>query len=73
MMRLHDTFLKKKFNRKMILQVHDELLFECVKSEVDEIARVVKQIMCDAYKLDAPLDVEVKIGNNWQEMQVVNE
>lgn len=71
MIRLHDEFAKRKLKTKMILQVHDELVFESPKSEVDEVVPLIKKIMCDAYKLDAPLDVEVKVGANWQTMKVV--
>ena len=71
MVRLHDALGKKKFKSKMILQVHDELVLESPQNEVDEVAPLVHEIMCGAYRLDAPLEVEVKIGSNWQEMKVV--
>jgi DNA polymerase-1 len=71
MIRLHDALRAKKFKSKMILQVHDELVLEVPKSEVDAVVPLVHRIMCNAYKLDAPLNVEVKIGANWQEMKVV--
>ncbi len=73
MVRLHDRLHKADFKSKMILQVHDELLFECPKSEVDEIAPLVRDIMAHAYTLDAPLEVEIKIGANWDAMKVVVE
>jgi DNA polymerase-1 len=72
MNRLHETFQKKGFKSKMILQVHDELVFEAPKDEVVEVSKVIHRIMCEAYKLDAALEVEVKSGNNWLEMKVVD-
>lgn len=68
---LHEQLNKKKLKTKMILQVHDELVFEAPKSEVDEVIPLIRRIMCEAYKLDAPLDVEVKVGANWETMKVV--
>lgn len=73
MIRLHDALHAKKLKSKMILQVHDELVLEVPKNEVDVVVPLVHSIMCNAYRLDAPLKVEVKIGPNWQEMQVVQE
>lgn len=71
MVRLHDELHKRKFQGKMILQVHDELLFECPRAQVGEFAPLVREIMANAYRLDAPLEVEVKVGANWDEMQKV--
>lgn len=71
MVRLHDELHKKKFQGKMILQVHDELVFECPEGQVDEFAPLVRRIMAEAYRLDAPLEVEVKAGANWDEMEKV--
>ena len=72
MVRLHKALQDKKFKSRMILQVHDELVLECPKDEVDRVAPLVHQIMCDAYKLDAPLEVEVSLGPNWLEMKLVD-
>lgn len=71
MVRLHDELRKKNINCKLILQVHDELVFECAKNQVDELVPLAREIMCNAYKLDAELQVEVKVGANWDEMQKV--
>jgi len=53
---------------KMLLQVHDELVFETAKDFVDKAAGKIKEIMENIYQLAAPLKVEVKIGANWGEL-----
>lgn len=53
----------------MILQVHDELLFECDKDSVGEVARIVKDKMENAMKLSVPVVVDLKVGKNWGEME----
>jgi DNA polymerase-1 len=56
----------------MILQVHDELLFECASSDIPELARIVRTQMEGAYPLDeVPLKVEVRYGANWADMKPV--
>jgi 5'-3' exonuclease len=57
---------------KLILQVHDELLFECDEECVDETAQMVKDKMEHALLLDVPVLAEVKVGNNWAEMSPLN-
>ena len=52
----------------MLLQVHDELLFEVKESSVKNIADKIKNLMENAHKFDVPLTVDVKCGNNWAEM-----
>ncbi|MEK7617059.1 MAG: DNA polymerase [Patescibacteria group bacterium] len=53
----------------MILQVHDELLFECTPRSVREVAKMVKDKMENALKLSVPVVVDLKIGPNWGEMK----
>lgn len=62
--KLLSTQNKKSF---MLLQIHDELLFECLDSEVEEISYHVKQIMENIVSLKVPLTVNLKIGKNWKE------
>ena len=52
---------------KMILQVHDELIFNVLKSEEEKVKKIVINIMENTYKLSVPLKVEVSSGNNWYE------
>lgn len=55
----------ENFVSKMILQVHDELIFEVHKAELDALAELVKQEMETALKLLVPLKVDIKVGTNW--------
>ena len=54
---------------QMILQVHDELLFECTPDSVKEVAKIVKDKMENALKLSVPVVVDLKVGPNWGEMK----
>ncbi len=62
----------KPLRTKMVLQVHDELLFEVPREELDLVSRIVRFCMEDAYHLNVPVKVDVKVGNNWAEMQEVS-
>jgi DNA polymerase-1 len=52
---------------KMIMQVHDELVFEVAEGQVDEVIPEIRRLMCQAANLDAPLVVDVGVGLNWDE------
>ena len=51
----------------MLLQVHDELIFNVFNDEIDKVTKIVNDKMDNAYKLDVPLKVDINIGNNWAE------
>jgi DNA polymerase-1 len=55
---------------KLILQIHDELLFEIVKDKVEEVAPKIKKIMENVVKLKVPLQVELKVGDNWKDLKL---
>ncbi|HWF37086.1 MAG TPA: DNA polymerase I [Candidatus Acidoferrales bacterium] len=59
----------ERFESKMILQVHDELLFEAPEEEVESLRKLVKQVMEGVCKLRVPLLVETKVGPNWRDMK----
>jgi DNA polymerase-1 len=60
--------LKSSFrDARMILTVHDELLFEAPSAQAEEVARLVQDGMAHAVQLNVPLDVDVGIGDNWKE------
>ncbi|MGZ4978624.1 MAG: DNA polymerase I [Methylobacter sp.] len=52
---------------KMIMQVHDELVFEIAQNQVDDCATKIRSIMCAAIELEVPLIVDIGVGNNWDE------
>ena len=65
MINIHKEFEKKQFKSKMLLQVHDELVFDVYKPELDQIKAIVKDKMENAVKLSVPLDVEMNAAENW--------
>jgi DNA polymerase-1 len=56
-----------KIDAKVIMQVHDELVFEVAATDVDELTQQIKQLMSGAANLDVPLIVDVGIGDNWDQ------
>ena len=67
MINIHKKLEEGKYKTKMLLQVHDELVFDCHKDELEEMKQLIQSEMENAYKLSVPLDVEVGIGQNWLE------
>ena len=65
MLRIHEKL--KEFDSQMLLQVHDELVFDAKKSELDALTNMIKTEMEQAYKLQVPLVVDVGTGTNWLE------
>jgi DNA polymerase-1 len=67
MIKIHKRMEEMNLKSKMILQVHDELLFDVYTPELEQIKPVIKQEMQDAIKLEVPLEVEMGTGQNWLE------
>ncbi len=69
MINIHREFKKKNFKSRMILQVHDELVFDAYKPEVEEIKTLILKEMKNAMKLpnDVPVEAELGQGDNWLE------
>tara|TARA_R110002073_G_scaffold40547_6_gene115380 strand:+ start:37490 stop:40330 length:2841 start_codon:yes stop_codon:yes gene_type:complete len=67
MINIHKRFEKEQFKSKMLLQVHDELVFDAHRDELEIIKPIIKQEMENAYTLAVPLDVEIGVGENWLE------
>jgi len=67
MINVHREIISRKLKSKMIIQVHDELVFDVYKPELDEVKEVVKKCMEGAANLKVPLEVDMGIGNNWLE------
>ena len=71
MIRLHDYLREQRLTSRMILTVHDELVFEVPPGERDQLIEVVPDLMATAYPLSVPLQVDLKLGPNWQDMERV--
>ena len=67
MVEIFAEFNKRNLKSKMIIQVHDELVFNVVDEELEEVKSIVKDIMENTFKLSVPLKVEMEVGNDWYE------
>ena len=67
MIRIQDAFKKAGFRSKMILQVHDELIFDVHHSELEQVKEVVQEKMMGAVDMVVPMEVELGTGQNWLE------
>ena len=67
MVEIYDEFQKRGLKSKMLIQVHDELVFNVLDSELDEVIAIVRNIMEHAIELKVPLKVDIEYGNNWYE------
>jgi DNA polymerase-1 len=67
MIRIHERIKEEKLESRMILQVHDELLFEARITELEKLKKLVKEEMLGAIRLEVPLEVEIGTGDNWLE------
>ncbi|WP_310992982.1 DNA polymerase I [Aequorivita marina] len=67
MISIHKKLEEKEFKSKMLLQVHDELVFDVYKPELQDLKTMVKHEMENAYQLIVPLDVDLGVGENWLE------
>jgi DNA polymerase-1 len=67
MIHIRDSFLARRLRSRMILQVHDELVFELNEEELDETKNIVKEKMENVVGLSVPLKVEIGHGRNWAE------
>jgi DNA polymerase-1 len=71
MLNVHRRLNAEKKQAKMLLSVHDELVFEAPPREVNEVAKLVREEMIGAMKLEVPLDVDVSAGRNWLDVEEV--
>ena len=65
MLKVEEEILNAKLQSRLLLQVHDELIFEVAVGEEEELTKIVKDKMSKAYKLNVPLDVNIGIGKSW--------
>jgi len=67
MINIHDEIMKRNMKSRMILQVHDELVFDVFKEELEILKPIVKEKMVNAIKMKVPIEVEMGAGENWLE------
>jgi DNA polymerase-1 len=67
MINIYNKLQAGPYKTKMLLQVHDELVFDVYKPELENMKKLIKQEMENAYKLSVPLDIEMDMGTNWLE------
>ena len=71
MVRLQRELEESRLEGRMILQVHDELVFEIPEREADAFAEMVPRVMVTAYELQGGLEVEAKTGSNWADVRTI--
>jgi DNA polymerase-1 len=71
MIRLETYIREQRLASQMVLTVHDELVFEVTPGEREQLIEVVPDLMARAYNLKVPLQVDLKVGPNWQDMERV--
>ena len=69
MIQIQNQLVSKRLKTRMILQIHDELVFDTPKEELRELADLVRDRMENVLKLDVPVKVDIKKGRNWLEME----
>ncbi|MGC9357042.1 MAG: DNA polymerase, partial [Anaerolineae bacterium] len=72
MLRLYHRLKESEVQARMILQVHDELVVEAPRNEVDTVVSLICDAMEGAFELRVPLKVDVEMGENWEEMEPVS-
>ena len=67
MVNIDNRFKNEGIKSKMIIQVHDELVFDCLKEEKEKVIKIVEEEMDNVIKLDVPLSVDIEYGSDWYE------
>jgi DNA polymerase-1 len=65
MINSYNEFTERKLQSRMTMQVHDELVFDVYKPEVEQVKQIVGDLMRTALPLDVPVEVEMNTGDNW--------
>ncbi len=67
MVKVFHCLVKNNFKSKLIIQVHDELVMEVYKPEIDAVKQIIETEMKNALPLNVPIDIQIEVGNNWIE------
>ena len=73
MIGLDQSLTEQGFEARMLLQIHDELVFEAPEAEIPRLAALVRRIMTSALLLKVPLDVDIAAGDNWLDVETIEE
>jgi DNA polymerase-1 len=68
MIKIDESFKKERFKSRLLLQIHDELIFEVYKPELEKVKCIIKEIMEHSLEISVPIKVNLKTGNNWAEL-----
>jgi len=68
MVKIDRFFKRERFKSRLLLQIHDELIFEAYQPELEQVKSIIKEIMEHSLKLSVPIKVNLKTGNNWAEL-----
>ena len=69
MLRIADALREHELATRMILQVHDELIFELPRAEAAAVGGILEEFMPSAIEMVVPLQIEMKLGPNWRDME----
>jgi len=69
MIKIGESFKKDRFTSRLLLQIHDELLFEIYQPEIEKAKTIIKNVMEHSLKLSVPIKVNLQVGNNWAELK----
>ena len=67
MIRMYQALEKEKSEARIILQVHDELILDTPEKEIDRVIELTSEAMKEATLLDVPLEIDIGIGDNWDQ------
>ena len=67
MIKMHQSLEKEKSQAQIILQVHDELILDTPEKEIDKVVNLTTEAMMGAAQLDVPLEIDIGIGDNWDQ------
>lgn len=65
MVNVYKELKERKLKSKLILQIHDELIIESYEDEIEEVSKLLREVMESAVKLDIPIDVDLSVGDSW--------
>jgi len=68
MIKIDKSFKKEQFKSRLLLQIHDELIFEVYQPELEKVKSIIKEIMEHSLEISVPIKVNLKTGNNWAEL-----